>query len=290
MIRLLSLLRAYPRTVTLITALSLGVTTLTLSNYDAWAALKTNFRSRDATRYPQDPNLAPYGLRNLIVAYENSLWPSGASHSTPNASYILNTYIPKIKSKNPDVVVIDIESWKLTSSMTSSQITTNINKFKTVITAFRKGLPNAKLGLYMAVPERNWLAPCGDPGESRDPDDDLAQQQPAASTAGECSRHHRPVALHVLRRFCVCRLLAELRSGQHQGSAHLREAGVGVYLDEVPLRPALGSHGPSGASSWRPSTPMPMALLSGAKPVVPPPGAGPLRGGWRRRTFRRTSN
>ena len=63
------------------------------------------------------------------------------------------------------MVVIDIEVWKLTSSMTSSQITTNINKLKTVISAFRKGLPNAKIGLYMGVPERNWLAVCGDPGK-----------------------------------------------------------------------------------------------------------------------------
>jgi hypothetical protein len=161
-----SFVRRHLRSVSLLAVLSLSVTGITLGGYDAIAAvLKPNFKSRDATRYPQDPNLGVYGLKNIIVAYESSLWPSGASRSTPNTSYILNTYIPKIKSRNPDVVVIDIEVWKLTSGMTSSQITTNINKFKTVIAAFRKGLPNTKLGLYMGVPERNWLAACGDPGK-----------------------------------------------------------------------------------------------------------------------------
>ena len=137
-----------------------------MGGYDALAAvLKPNFKARDATRYPQNPNLGPYGLKDIIVAYESSLWPVGASRSTPNTSYILNTYIPKIKSKNPDVVVIDVELWKLSSTMTSSQITANINKYKQVIAAFRKGLPNTKLGLYMGVPERNWLAVCGDPAK-----------------------------------------------------------------------------------------------------------------------------
>ena len=161
-----SLVRRRVRNLALLAALSLSVTGMVLGGYDAVAAvLKSNFKARDATRYPQDPNLAPYGLKNIVVAYENSLWPSGASHSSPNPSYILSTYIPKIKGQNPDVVVIDIETWKLTPDMTSSQVTTNINKFKTVLSAFRKGLPNAKLGLYMGLPYRNWLAPCGDPAK-----------------------------------------------------------------------------------------------------------------------------
>lgn len=159
-----SFVRRHLRSVSLLAVLSLSVTGISLGGYDALAAvLKPNFDVRDATRYPQDPNLAPYGMRNIIVAYESSLWPSGASRSSPNTSYILNTYIPKIKSKNPDVVVIDIEVWKLEQDMTSSQITTNINKFKSVISAFRKGLPNTKIGLYMGLPTRNWLAVCGTP-------------------------------------------------------------------------------------------------------------------------------
>ena len=160
----LSFVRRHLRSLSLLAVLSLVVTGLSLGGYDALAAtLKPNFKARDATRYPQNPNLAPYGMKNIIVAYEDSLWPPGASRSTPNTSYILNTYIPKIRSQRPDVVVIDVELWKLSATMTSSQITTNINKYKQVISAFRKGLPGVKLGFYMGVPERNWLAACGDP-------------------------------------------------------------------------------------------------------------------------------
>lgn len=161
-----SFVRRHLRSLSLLAVLSLAVTGIALGGYDALAlTLKPSFKARDATRYPQNPNLAPYGLKNIIVAYESSLWPSGASRSTPNTSYILNTYIPKIRSQNPDVVMIDIEVWKLNATMTSSQITANINKFKQVISAFRKGLPNTKIGLYLAMPERNWLAPCGDPAK-----------------------------------------------------------------------------------------------------------------------------
>jgi len=150
----------------LLAVLSLAVTGISLGGFDALAVvLKPNFKARDATQYPQNPNLAPYGMKDIVIAYEASLWPPGASHSTPNTSYILNTYIPKIKGQNPDVVVIDIEVWKLSATMTSSEITTNINKFKQVISAFRNGLPNAKIGIYMGVPERNWLAVCGDPAK-----------------------------------------------------------------------------------------------------------------------------
>ena len=95
------------------------------------------------------------------------MWPAGASKSTPNVSYIKNTYIPKnSRSRNPDVPIIDIEVWKFNSSMTASQVTANINKFKQVIGAFRSGLPKTKIGVYLHLPERNWLAPCGDPGKA----------------------------------------------------------------------------------------------------------------------------
>ena len=165
---LMSFVRRHPRSLAVIAALSLFATGLSLGGYEAIAAtLKPNFKARDATRYPSDPNLAPYGLRNIIVAYEDSLWPSGADKSQPNTSYVANTYIPKIKSKNPDVVVLDIEEhdWNFTADLTSSQITDRINKHKKLISVFRTRLPNAKIGLYRHYRQRNWLAICGDPAK-----------------------------------------------------------------------------------------------------------------------------
>ena len=77
---------------------------------DQLAALTApTFVARDATRFAENPDLSAYGLKDIIVAYESSLWPAGASKTEPDLNYIANNYIPKIRSKNPDVVVIDIE-------------------------------------------------------------------------------------------------------------------------------------------------------------------------------------
>ena len=165
---LFSFVRRHLCSLSLLAGLSLFAAGLSLGGYDALAAtLKPNFKARDATRYPQNPNLAPYGLKNLVVAYEGSLWPSGADKTQPNTTYIANTYIPKIKSQNPDVVVIDIEepTWDFTTSSTSAQITDRINKYKKILAVFRRDLPNTKLGIYLAMPSRNWLAVCGDPAK-----------------------------------------------------------------------------------------------------------------------------
>lgn len=132
---------------------------------DQLSALTTTFVARDATRYKENPDLSSYGLPNITVVYEDSLWPAGASHAEPDINFITNNYIPKIKNTNPDVLVIDIEAWPFKSTTSATEITANINKFKKVIAAFRKGLPNTKLGIYLILPERNWLAPCGDPGK-----------------------------------------------------------------------------------------------------------------------------
>jgi hypothetical protein len=124
---------------------------------------KPNFVARDATRFKENPDLATYGLKDIVVAYESSLWPAGASKILPDLNYITTKYIPKIRLQNPDVVVIDIESWPFKSTMTAAEITANINKFKQVVSVFRRELPNTKIGFYLVMPERNWLAPCGDP-------------------------------------------------------------------------------------------------------------------------------
>jgi hypothetical protein len=162
---IMSFVRRHPRCLALIAVLSLSATGLSLGGYEAIAALKPNFKARDATRYSADPNLAPYGMKNIVVAYEASLWPSGADRSQPNTRYVASTYIPKIKRQNPDVVVLDIEEhdWRFETGLSSSQITDRINKYKKLISVFRTHLPNAKIGLYLALPQRNWLAVCGDP-------------------------------------------------------------------------------------------------------------------------------
>ncbi len=149
--------------------LSLGVTAMLLASAPAPAqeqlAAGANFRARDAMKQMGKPDLASAGLKRVVVAYENSLWPSGANKSQPNTTYIANTYIPKIRNSNPDVVIIDIEAWKLKTGSTAAERSAFIAKFKKVISVFRSKMPNTKIGVYLWMPERNWLAPCGDPGK-----------------------------------------------------------------------------------------------------------------------------
>jgi hypothetical protein len=121
------------------------------------------FNARDAMKQINKPDLSGYGLDRVTVAYENSLWPAGASKLQPDTNYIAKSYIPKIKNSNPDVVIIDIETWKLRTYSTATEVSEFITKFKKVISVFRTNLPNTKIGVYLWMPERNWLAPCGDP-------------------------------------------------------------------------------------------------------------------------------
>lgn len=131
----------------------------------ALLAPPTNVIVRNATRFKNTPDLSSYGFKSIVVAYENSLWPSGGDKSQPDTAFIANNYIPKIRNAKPDVVVIDIEApgWLFTATMTAAEVTASINKFKKVLEVFRRELPNTKLGLYWVLPERNWLAACGDP-------------------------------------------------------------------------------------------------------------------------------
>jgi hypothetical protein len=147
------------RRAALAVALSVGAIGI-LASMPAKAA---DFVARDATRYAENPNLAPYGIKDIIVAYESSLWPSGADKTYPNLNHIRNVYIPKIKSKNPDVVIIDIEQYKFKATTTAAEWTANLNKLLSVVSVFRQEMPNVKIGYYLILPERNWLAPCGDP-------------------------------------------------------------------------------------------------------------------------------
>jgi hypothetical protein len=147
------------RRATLAAALSISAIGV-LAGMPAKAA---DFVARDATRYAENPDLSPYGLKDIIVAYEGSLWPAGADKTYPNLTHIRTKYIPKIKPLNPDVVIIDIEYYKFTSTMTAAQWTANINKLKSIVSVFRQEMPNVKLGYYLIMPQRNWLAPCGDP-------------------------------------------------------------------------------------------------------------------------------
>lgn len=127
---------------------------------------KPNFTIRDGTRFRGNPNLSKYGLNNVVVAYEGELWSNRANKNEPDLKHIKSNYIPKLRRQNPDVLVIDIERWPLDAKTTVAERTATINKLKKVINLVRSEMPRLKIGMYMLMPERNYLAPTGDPKKS----------------------------------------------------------------------------------------------------------------------------
>lgn len=161
-------IRKYTRVMKLCAAVLLSVTAYQIAgNAPANAAeiqvTKPGFAVRDATRFLGNPDLAKHGMRNVVVAYESALWSKSGNPNEPDLKHIKSVYIPKLRLQNPDVLIIDIERWPLGVNTTATERTATINKLKKVISLFRTEMPKLKLGYYMLMPERNYLAPAGDP-------------------------------------------------------------------------------------------------------------------------------
>ncbi|HEX2529693.1 MAG TPA: hypothetical protein VHL31_25820 [Geminicoccus sp.] len=104
-------------------------------------------------RYNKMPNFAGCGLSSLKIFYEGELF-GGKSKSQPNISQLKNVIVPQILKKKWDYVVIDIEVWDEITEMDKL-----ILAMKTIRDGVRAGGGTSKLGYYMMLPEKNWLAP-----------------------------------------------------------------------------------------------------------------------------------
>ena len=106
-----------------------------------------------AFRYNKMPSFAGCGLSSLKVFYHGEIFGSG-SKSQPNISQLKNVVIPQIVSKKYQYAVIDIEVWDPIREM---------DKLVTVMKTIRDGVRakggKTKIGLYLLIPEKNWLAP-----------------------------------------------------------------------------------------------------------------------------------
>jgi hypothetical protein len=122
------------------------------------AAQPRAFDARNAMRFADRPDLTSYGLKDVTVVYTNSLWPKAARRFEPDLSFIRSETIPKMRRKATDLVVIDIEHWKLTGN-SSDEIGRNIGRYVSVLDTFRAAMPGIRLGLYGTVPIRNYWTP-----------------------------------------------------------------------------------------------------------------------------------
>jgi hypothetical protein len=104
-------------------------------------------------RYFKQPSLNGCGLSNIKIFYEGELF-GGRSRRQPNVSQLKKVIIPQILKKKWEYVVLDIEVWDPVREM---------DKLITVAKTIREGIRakggKSKIGYYLLLPERNWLAP-----------------------------------------------------------------------------------------------------------------------------------
>ena len=104
-------------------------------------------------RYNKMPNLSGCGLTSLKIFYHTEIFGSG-SKSKPNISQLKNVVIPQILKKRYQYAVLDIEVWDPVREMDKL-----IAVAKTVRDGIRAKGGRTKIGYYLLIPERNWLAP-----------------------------------------------------------------------------------------------------------------------------------
>lgn len=109
-------------------------------------------------RFVNIPDLSDLGLRKATVVYAGELWPKKANRMIPDPDFIRSTTIPKVRKEQPDLVIIDVEHWKL-SDIGASQVDHNIDRYLTILQTFRRQLSGVKIGLYGMLPIRNYWAP-----------------------------------------------------------------------------------------------------------------------------------
>jgi len=104
-------------------------------------------------RYFKQPSLNGCGLSDIRIFYEGELF-GGSSRRQPNISQLKNVIVPQILKNKWKYVVIDIEVWDPIREM---------DKLITVAKTIRDGIRakggSSKIGYYLLLPERNWLAP-----------------------------------------------------------------------------------------------------------------------------------
>ena len=104
-------------------------------------------------RYYKMPSFKGCGLSTIKIFYEGELFGSG-SRKQPNIKQLKNVIIPQILKNKWEHVVIDIEIWDPVKEM---------DKLITVARTIREGIRakggKSKIGYYLLLPERNWLAP-----------------------------------------------------------------------------------------------------------------------------------
>jgi hypothetical protein len=112
----------------------------------------------DATSFANKPDLTDYGLKPITVLYPQFLWdhPNINDKTTmPDKTRVMSD--AQMAFESTRILVIDIEHWPLSGD--SAAVAQSIKQLQTVLQWAKTPAPNLKVGLYGAIPQRDYWAP-----------------------------------------------------------------------------------------------------------------------------------
>ena len=107
----------------------------------------------DSLIYTGKPDLSSTGLQRITVVYSKKEMFEGDKFDEAGWTAAVT---PHASATSP--VVLDIEEWKV-SGIPKSQAGANIARYLRALELARTAAPNAKIGYYGLIPERNYWAP-----------------------------------------------------------------------------------------------------------------------------------
>jgi hypothetical protein len=118
---------------------------------------RKSFVVYDATLYSDKPDLLPFGVRPLHIAYEPHLFDEHIRGKRPvdamPTEMRLRIQADEARRITSDYTVIDIEAWSVNNSRHfEREVARNIARLANVLSQFREIAPDQKVGLFGPLP------------------------------------------------------------------------------------------------------------------------------------------
>jgi hypothetical protein len=107
-----------------------------------------SFPVYDATYFINKPDLSQYGIKPFTIIYQYKMWP-GKFNASDTKTMPDRSMINAAVKGSTGLVAIDIEHWPITDPE-------SIKKLETVFQWFKSADPQAKIGYYGIIPQRDY--------------------------------------------------------------------------------------------------------------------------------------
>jgi hypothetical protein len=115
----------------------------------------------DATGIANKPDLTPFGLKPITVAYPPLIWASWTASSSSDKEKMPDkakiAAIAQRAQQSSGILVFDIEHWPLSGDPTA--VAQSVKQLETVFQWAKTPVPGLKAGFYGAIPQREYWAP-----------------------------------------------------------------------------------------------------------------------------------